>query len=147
MKGARVLSEAVLPDQVPDFKDIGTGDFDGDGQSDILWHNPTTSEARLWLMQGTKFKSAVPLPTAPPNSRLSAVADFNGDGNPDIWWYSESTGQSTLWLMDHTSVQTSATPPRTRVRPAWASRFPTSRRCPRCSWSAATCAPQAGQTP
>jgi hypothetical protein len=28
----------------------GTGDFNGDGKSDILWHNTTTGDVAIWLI-------------------------------------------------------------------------------------------------
>ena len=31
----------------------GTGDFDGDGKSDLLWHNGGTGATELWEMNGS----------------------------------------------------------------------------------------------
>jgi hypothetical protein len=31
---------------------VGTGDFNGDGDADILWQN-TDGQAAIWLMNGT----------------------------------------------------------------------------------------------
>jgi hypothetical protein len=31
----------------------GTNDFDQDGRADILWHNGSTGETQMWLMNGT----------------------------------------------------------------------------------------------
>ena len=36
----------------PSWKAIGTGDFNGDGHSDILWQN-TNGQAAIWEMNGT----------------------------------------------------------------------------------------------
>ena len=36
----------------PSWKAIGTGDFNGDGYSDILWQN-TSGQAAIWEMNGT----------------------------------------------------------------------------------------------
>ena len=36
----------------PSWKAIGTGDFNGDGHSDILWQN-TSGQAAIWEMNGT----------------------------------------------------------------------------------------------
>jgi hypothetical protein len=30
----------------------GTNDFNQDGSADILWHNGTTGETQMWLMNG-----------------------------------------------------------------------------------------------
>ena len=36
----------------PSWKAIGTGDFNDDGHSDILWQN-TNGQAAIWEMNGT----------------------------------------------------------------------------------------------
>jgi len=36
----------------PSWHAIGTGDFNGDGHSDILWQN-TSGQAAIWEMNGT----------------------------------------------------------------------------------------------
>jgi hypothetical protein len=39
--------------QVPNWVIGGTGDFNGDGQVDIVWQNDVTDERLVWLMNGT----------------------------------------------------------------------------------------------
>ena len=43
---------AVGPNPGPSWKAIGTGDFNDDGHSDILWQN-TNGQAAIWEMNGT----------------------------------------------------------------------------------------------
>ena len=43
---------AVTPNPGPNWKAIGTGDFNGDGNSDILWRNASTGQASIWEMSG-----------------------------------------------------------------------------------------------
>ena len=38
----------------------GAGDFDGDGQSDILWQNRSTGQVVVWLMNGLTTASWAP---------------------------------------------------------------------------------------
>jgi hypothetical protein len=38
---------------------MGANDFDQDGNSDILWHNATTGETQIWLMNGASIASRV----------------------------------------------------------------------------------------
>ena len=37
----------------------GTGDFNNDGQTDILWRNKTTGDVGFWLMNGTAISSTL----------------------------------------------------------------------------------------
>ena len=38
-----------------------TGDFNGDGKSDLLWRNTTTGDAAIWFMNGVALSSAASL--------------------------------------------------------------------------------------
>ncbi|MCA1994845.1 MAG: hypothetical protein LDL41_22770 [Coleofasciculus sp. S288] len=37
----------------------GTGDFNGDEQTDILWRNEATGQNAVWLMNGTDIAQGV----------------------------------------------------------------------------------------
>ena len=41
----------------------GTGDFNGDGKSDILWRNTVTGETYIYLMDGLTLLPGGYLPT------------------------------------------------------------------------------------
>ena len=36
----------------PDWKIVGNGDYDGDGNADILWRNSVTGQNWMYLMNG-----------------------------------------------------------------------------------------------
>ena len=38
----------------PSWHVIGSGDFNGDGYSDILWQNTSSGEVYIWEINGTK---------------------------------------------------------------------------------------------
>ena len=38
---------------------VGTGDFNGDGMSDILWHD-TSGNVAIWEMNGTNVLNGLP---------------------------------------------------------------------------------------
>jgi len=82
----------------------GVGDFDGDGNADILWQNSTTGQVYIWLMNGTAIKSAASPGTTTLDWSIQGVGDFNGDGKSDILWRNTTTGQVYAWLMNGTSI-------------------------------------------
>ena len=82
---------------------MGSGDFNGDGQPDILWQNSVTGQRVIWLMNGTSYSSLPSLGTVPTSWNIAGAADFNGDGKPDILWQNSVTGARVIWLMNGTS--------------------------------------------
>ena len=36
----------------PPFSIVGVGDFNRDGNADIVWHNSSTGETQIWFMDG-----------------------------------------------------------------------------------------------
>ena len=87
-------------------KDKFEGDFDGDGNTDILWRSESTGKLYMWLMNGTTIVTNQSLGTVSLDYEIDNVGDFNGDGNTDILWRSESTGKLYMWLMSGTTIVT-----------------------------------------
>lgn len=98
----------------PDFRVVGVGDFDGDGQSDLLLRRKDdTGPLLVWRMNerlengqlppnyalfGYEKALAVPSDMASGWS-VAGVGDFNDDGVSDILWYQASTGGLRVWLV------------------------------------------------
>ena len=83
---------------------IGSGDFNGDGNDDILWQNDN-GQAAIWLMNGTSLIGSAPRSGRTPARPGMSIGsgDFNGDGNDDILWQNDN-GQAAIWLMNGTSL-------------------------------------------
>ena len=81
-----------------------SGDFNGDGKSDILWRNTATGAVGMWLMNGTTITSYMAVDTVGSNWSIAGTGDFNGDGKPDILWRSSASGEVGVWLMNGTIV-------------------------------------------
>ncbi len=108
--GERLGVESLVNTGTPTQWEIqGVGDFNQDGQPDILWRNQVTGENRLWLMeQLAAAQNLVLLQVVNLNWRIQGVGDFTGDGQPDILWRNFQTGDNVVWEMngaDRVSVQ------------------------------------------
>src|SRR5438552_6963626 len=81
----------ALPD--PAWTVAGSGDFDGDGHSDILWRNTLTGENAIWLMNGSSVSSQSFIQAVPDRNWTTVkIGDFDGDGKADILWRNKSNG-------------------------------------------------------
>jgi Ca2+-binding RTX toxin-like protein len=82
-----------------DWHIAGTGDFNGDGRSDILWRNDDGT-VRDWLGQanGGFIGNTANLNIAVGNDwHIAGTGDFNGDGRSDILWRNDD-GTVRDWL-------------------------------------------------
>jgi hypothetical protein len=102
MDGTNVIASATVgANPGPNWKVVGTGDFNGDGNSDILWQN-TDGQAAIWEMDGANVIASATVGANPgPNWKAVGTGDFNGDGFSDILWQNAS-GQTAIWEMDGT---------------------------------------------
>src|SRR6202040_2338201 len=70
--GTIPASSATLANPGPSWHIVGTGDFNGDGDADIVWQN-TNGTPGIWLMNGTTVISEGPLPN--PGATWQVKAD------------------------------------------------------------------------
>jgi hypothetical protein len=80
---------------------IASGDYDGDGRSDLIWRNDSTGEHVLWLMNGHMATRQYRLGGDADWGVVAAAADFdaNGDGTTDLVWRNASTGEHVVAFM------------------------------------------------
>lgn len=87
----------------PPSKDAATKnvDFNGDGQTDIFWHQNASGGNVAWHMNGTNQIGYSWLPKLYDTLWKSAgVGDFNQDGFVDILWRHSRSGQMVAWHMN-----------------------------------------------
>jgi hypothetical protein len=79
---------------------IGTGDFNGDNQSDIVWSDGSGHFA-IWLMSSAQVTAAAGFSV--PGWSIAQTGDYDGDGNSDLLWR-DAAGDTAIWFMNGTAV-------------------------------------------
>lgn len=94
----------------------GTGDFDGDGNRDIVLHNDDTRETHIWYMRGaSRLRREVVIDDqgqadlVGPPWNLVTSGDIDVDGHPDLLWNNSATGEVAVWFMDENVHRRSGT--------------------------------------
>ncbi len=74
------------------------GDFNIDGEIDVLWRNLNTGQTAIWQMNGTTFQASVALAnaTTDTNWRPVGIGDFTGDGETDTLWRNAADGRNFI---------------------------------------------------
>jgi len=116
MNGTAYVDSVLVNSGGTYWQVVGTGDFSGDGKTDLLWENPSNGAVLLWVMNGTTYAGGSILFNPGPTKgdplvpwRIVAVGDYTGDGKPDLIWQWPPAGDVVLWTMDGTAL-VSATP-------------------------------------
>jgi hypothetical protein len=96
-------------------------DVDGDGTTDLLWHNQSNGGLGVWLMDGHRLISTAPVTPGlvSPTWRLAAFQDFTGDGKRDLLWHNQSSGALGVWVMDGLSRTGTAALTPASISPLW----------------------------
>ena len=88
-----------------DWHVVGTGDFNGDGKSDILWET-NSGKLAIWELNGNQIQSADYVKIGQTNVgapgsdwHVVGTGDYNGDGKSDILWRTDA-GKVAIWEMD-----------------------------------------------
>ena len=113
MDGSTIMSSApvaVLADL--DWKVVGSGDYDGDTKSDIMWRHELTGQVYYWRMNGSTITSSAKVAT-PPDLKWRVVGngDYNGDTKDDLLWRNigvGGTGKVYYWQMDGATITSSS---------------------------------------
>lgn len=99
LDGFSVVAAAALPTVAAPWAPQWAGDFDNDGDPDVLWRNLATGESAVWYLEDGALVSGAVLWTVDTAWVVAAVGDFDGNGYSDILWRKTSTGENALWLV------------------------------------------------
>ncbi len=99
-----------------DWRPVGTGDFTGDGETDILWRNIVDGRNYIAESSNGVVTQQINLNTVGNlDYVVGGVADFTGDGKNDILWRNTRNGRNVVWEMDDTTFQQGITLKRMRA--------------------------------
>jgi hypothetical protein len=74
------------------------GDFNGDGNGDVLWYRPGTGADYIWSFDDNNGYESEPFTV---NGDYTPIpGDFDGSGTTDILWYRPGTGADYIWSFD-----------------------------------------------
>ena len=76
----------------------GAADVDGDGRSDLLFHNAARREFSYRIMNGLSVTRAYLVGNVGPGYTIATVGDFNGDGLGDIVWTNPNNLDLYMWV-------------------------------------------------
>ncbi len=107
--GHCIESEALIGRDVedPNWSIVGTGDFNADGKTDIIWQNQAADQILAWYMDGQggiEREALIGRDLGDSNWTIEAMADFNGDGQSDMILRNSESGQNLLWEMEGSSI-------------------------------------------
>lgn len=101
---------------------VHAGDFNGDGNIDLLWRDMASGLLTLWLLDDEKVVERLPIalrfePGDPaldsgPQANgsldweIQGLGDFNHDAKADILWRNPNNGSLLIWHMDGAEART-----------------------------------------
>ena len=116
VQNGQVTTSSGLGTVTSNFVVQGIGDFNGDGDLDLLWRDANTGVLSIWFTNGAQVTSAGSVGTLPSNWSVAQIGDYNGDGKSDILLL-DSAGDLAVWLMNGSIVSSSL--PISNVGPTW----------------------------
>jgi hypothetical protein len=122
MDGTQLLSdhqvedkEGVLGQMGSEWHPVTTGDFNGDGKSDILWEN-TSGNTDVWSMDGAQLLSdhlvqdtRGVLGQMGSEWHVAGAGNFDGDKTADLVWV-DTNNNVQIWDMDGSQISQVVTP-------------------------------------
>lgn len=88
---------------------VGFGDFDGDGDADVVLQSNTTGDLEYRYLNGLVQVDQQPLAGPGDTRQVVGTGDFDGDGHLDLLFRNPTTGHLSVWYMNDRTFLGSAT--------------------------------------
>jgi hypothetical protein len=79
----------------------GTGDFNADGFSDLLWYNSSNRDIDVWKLANGAWAGSIDAGSHPAGYQPAGFGDLNGDGTSDVIWFNPTTRDVDLWKISN----------------------------------------------
>lgn len=84
-----------------DWDIIGAGDFNLDGETDMLWFQASSGRVHMSMFSRGNYLAPREMRGSPrAHLVVAGVADLNADRVPDMIWRDLSNGEQGVWLLD-----------------------------------------------
>jgi probable HAF family extracellular repeat protein len=108
VNGSKVLQSISLGNVPISWVIAGYGDFNGDGNTDILWRDTNSGTVGIWFLNGSEqVQSTANLGVVTSNWTIVQTGDYNGDGFSDILWR-DTSGNLAAWFMSGAQISSTA---------------------------------------
>lgn len=99
MNGASKSTEGTV--STVSLWDLGClADFDGDGETDAFWHDPSSGVTVLQYMTDITVSSQVTSVVIPAPWAVGGCGDFDADGLADVLWYNPNSGRNGVTYLN-----------------------------------------------
>jgi len=101
---------------------VATGDFTGNGDSDLVWRQPSSGLTEIQLLNGNTAVGGGVIPNNPFGNSdwdIITTGDFTGDGKDDLVWQNQSTGLIELQFLNGNTAVGGGTIPNSPFGMGW----------------------------
>jgi glucose/arabinose dehydrogenase len=105
----------------PMWRVRAVGDFNHDGQPDLVWQYAPTGQVAFWLMNGLNaIAYVIPSVSTPgPDWEIVGPGDTNFDGELDLYWQHRTMGTLAVWRMMGTQYAAGVVLSASPTDPGW----------------------------
>jgi hypothetical protein len=110
VSGSQITKSAILGKVTRNWVVAGFGDFNGDGNIDLLFRDTNSGTVAIWFLKSSGgIQPAAAVGTVPTAStwQIAQTGDYNGDGYSDMLW-TDSSGNIAIWFMTGATVASTA---------------------------------------